>query len=194
MDLLLNREFIETLMEKILEVCLGIGKRLLEEIGEYVDLVFVHDDLATTESLMMSPQLYREIIKPRHKKIFDLIKEMTQAKVIYHCDGAIYPLIGDFIEIGVDALNPVQVSAKGVDTDTLKQEFGNRLSFWGAIDTSYVLPKGSPEEVREEVQKRINHLKKGGGYVAAPVHNILDEVPPENIVAMYKTALEIGRY
>lgn len=194
MDLLLNREFIETLMEKILEVCLGIGKGLLEEIGEFVDLVFVHDDLATTESLMMSPQLYREIIKPRHKRIFDLIKEMTQAKIIYHCDGAIYPLIGDFIEIGVDALNPVQVSAKGVDTDTLKQEFGSQLSFWGAIDTGYVLPKGTLEEVREEVQKRINHLKKGGGYVVAPVHNILDEVPPENIVTMYKTALEIGRF
>lgn len=193
-DLILNREFIETLMDKILEICLGIGKKLLEEVGEYVDLVFVHDDLATQDSLMMSPQLYREIIKPRHKKIFDLIKNMTQAKIIYHCDGAIYPIIQDFIEIGVDALNPVQVSAKGVDTETLKREFGKRLSFWGGIDTSYVLPKGTVEEVKDEVQKRIDHLKKGGGYVVASVHNILDEVPPENVVAMFKSAIDYGRY
>jgi len=193
-DLILNRELIETMMEKILTLCLAIGKRLLEEVGEYVDLVFVHDDLATAESLMMSPQLYREIVKPRHKRIFDLIKNMTQAKVIYHCDGAIYPLVGDFIEIGVDVLNPVQVSAKGVDTDKLKQEFGDRLSFWGGIDTSSVLPRGTIEEVKNEVQKRIEHLGKGGGYVVAPVHNILDEVSPENIVAMYRTALEVGRY
>jgi uroporphyrinogen decarboxylase len=193
-DLIINREFIETLMEKILEICLAIGKRLLEEVGEYVDLVFVHDDLATQESLMMSPQIYREIIKPRHKKIFDLIKNMTRAKIIYHCDGAIYPLIQDFIEIGVDVLNPVQVSAKGVDTDALKREFGDQLCFWGGIDTSYVLPKGSVEDVREEVRKRIDHLKKGGGYVVAPVHNILDEVPPENIVAMYQSAINVGTY
>ena len=193
-DLILNREFTETLMEKILQICLSIGKRLLEEVGEYVDLIFVHDDLATTESLMMSPDIYREIIKPRHKRIFDLIKDSTQAKIIYHCDGAIYPLIRDFIDIGVDVLNPVQVSARGVDTDTLKREFGDKISFWGGIDTSYVLPKGTMEEVEGEVHKRIDHLGKGGGYVVAPVHNILDEVPPENIVTLYQTAVRYGRY
>jgi uroporphyrinogen decarboxylase len=194
MDLIINREFIEALMERILEICLGIGKKLLEKVGEYIDIVFVHDDLATQESLMMSPQIYREVIKPRHKKIFDLIKEMTQAKVIYHCDGAIYPIIQDFIEIGVDVLNPVQVSAKGIDTNLLKREFGDRISFWGGIDTSYVLPKGTPEEVKNEVHKRINDLRKGGGFVLAPVHNILDEVPPENIVTMYQIAVESGKY
>jgi uroporphyrinogen decarboxylase len=194
MDLITNREFIETLMERILEIDLTIGKKLLEEVGEYVDLVFVHDDLATQDSLMMSPKLYREIIKPRHKKIFNLIKNMTQAKIIYHCDGAIYPLIEDFIEIGIDVLNPVQVSAKGVDTDTLKKEFGDKLSFWGGIDTGYVLPNGTAGEVRDEVKKRIDHLGKGGGYVVASVHNILDNVPPENIIAMYRTALDHGRY
>jgi uroporphyrinogen decarboxylase len=193
-DLILNREFVETLMDKILEICLGIGKKLMEEVGEFVDLVFVHDDLATTESLMMSPQLYREIVKPRHKKIFDLIKNMTQAKIIYHCDGAIYPLLKDFIQIGVDVLNPVQVSAKGVDTHALKQEFGEELSFWGGVDTAHVLPKGTIDDVKEEVRKRIDHLGKGGGYVVAPVHNILDDVPPENIVAMYRTAIEYGKY
>lgn len=192
-DLILNRQFIEALMDKILEICLGIGKRLLEEVGESANLVFVHDDLATKESLMMSPQLYREIIKPRQKKIFDLIKNMTEARIIYHCDGAIYPLIGDFIEMGIDVLNPVQVSAKGVDTETLKREFGDRLSFWGAIDTAHVLPKGTLDEVKGEVRMRIDHLGKGGGYVVAPVHNILDEVPPENIVAMYRTAIEYGK-
>jgi len=194
MDLVANREFIEELMDRILDICLKIGYKLLIEIGDYIDLIFVHDDLATEESLMMSPQLYREIIKPRHKKIFDLIKNMTKAKIIYHCDGAIYPIIQDFIEIGVDVLNPVQVSAKGIDTNVLKKEFGDRLSFWGAIDTSYILPKGSIEDVKIEVRKRIEDLGKGGGYVVAPVHNILDEVPPENIIAMYKEAKNYGKY
>jgi len=193
-DLILNREFIETMMEKILQICLGIGRHLLEAVGDEVDCVFVHDDLGTTDSLMMSPQMYREMIKPRHKQIFDLIRNMTRAKIIYHCDGAIHPLIQDFIDIGVDVLNPVQVSAKGLDTDTLKQEFGDHLSFWGGIDTNYVLPKGTVEEVKDEVKKRINHLAKGGGYVVASVHNILDEVPPENVVAMLNTAVEYGKY
>ena len=194
LDMAANPGFLEALMDKILDINLKIGKRLFEAIGKYVDLVFVHDDLATQESLMFSPEHYREIVKPRHQKIFNLIKTHSDAKVIYHCDGAIFPLMNDFIEIGVDALNPVQVSAEGMDTGALKREFGDRLSFWGGIDTHQVLPDGSPEDVREEVKKQIEILGKGGGYILAAVHNIQDDVKPENIVAMFEAAKEFGNY
>jgi len=194
LDMATNRDFLQALMDKILDIDLKVGKRLFEAIGKYVDLVFVHDDLATQESLMFSPEQYREMVKPRHRKIFNFIKTHTNAKVIYHCDGAVYPIIEDFIEIGVDALNPVQVSAQGMDSRVLKREFGDRLCFWGGIDTHRVLSRGSPSDVREEVKKQIEILGKGGGYVLAAVHNIQDDVKPENIVAMFEAAKEFGKY
>jgi uroporphyrinogen decarboxylase len=143
---------------------------------------------------MCSPQAYRRIIKPRHRQIVDCIKTHSDAKVVYHCDGAILPIINDFIEIGVDALNPVQISAAGMDTRTLKAQFGDRLSFWGAIDTHRVLPKGTVEEVRQEVKRQIESLGGNGGYILAAVHNIQDDIPPQNIVAMVEAAREYGRY
>jgi uroporphyrinogen decarboxylase len=114
--------------------------------------------------------------------------------VIYHTDGAIYPILEDFIEIGVDALNPVQTSAKGMDSETLSRDFGGRLCFWGGIDTQHTLPKGSPEDVRREVESQIQTLGKNGNYVLSAVHNIQDDVPPENIVAMFEAAKEYGKY
>lgn len=193
-DMGMNHPLIEGIMDRVLDVDLKIGERILSEIGKYIDVMFVHDDLATQDSLMCSPATYRKIIKPRHKKIFDFIKTHSDAKVIYHCDGAIAPIIEDFIEIGVDALNPVQISAAGMDTASLKEKFGDRLSFWGAIDTHTVLPHGTVEEVRQEVKKQIGCLGKNGGYILAAVHNIQSDVPPENVVAMFKAAREFGVY
>jgi uroporphyrinogen decarboxylase len=193
-DIGMNHELIETMMDKILEVDLRIGKTLLDLIGKYVDIVFFHDDLATQTELMCSPEAYRKIIKPRHRQIVNFIKSHSDAKVVYHCDGAILPIIDDFIEIGVDALNPVQISAAGMDTKSLKQQFGDRLSFWGAIDTHTVLPKGTTEDVRQEVKTQIESLGKNGGYVLAAVHNIQDDIPPQNIVAMVEAARAYGQY
>ena len=193
-DMAMNLEFMEALMDKVLEIDLKIGKHLFDEIGKYVDLVFVHDDLATQENLMFSPDTYRKIVKPRHQKIFNFIKTHSDAKVIYHTDGAIYPILEDFVEIGVDALNPVQTSAKGMDSETLSRDFGGRLCFWGGIDTQHTLPKGSPEDVRREVESQIRTLGKNGNYVLSAVHNIQDDVPPENIVAMFEAAQEYGKY
>ena len=113
----MNHPLIEAIMDHVLDVDLKIGEKILTEIGKYIDVMFVHDDRATQSSLMCSPTTYRKIIKPRHKKIFDFIKSHSNAKIIYHCDGAIAPIIDDFIEIGVDALNPVQISARGMDTE-----------------------------------------------------------------------------
>ena len=196
MDLVADTEFAEALMDRYLEIRLAMAERALQEVGDSVDIVVVtSDDLGMTERTLISPALYRALIKPRQKRTFDFFKARTGAKRYYHTDGAIYPLIPDLIEIGVEVLNPVEVRAAGMeDTEKLKREFGNRLTFWGAIDTHHVLPHGTPEEVREEVRRRIRDLGPGGGYVVSPVHNIQPDVPPENVVAMYEAAQDLGRY
>ena len=195
-DLAGNKEFAEVLMDRYLDWRLAVAERALEEAGEYADVVMcTSDDLAGSNDLLISPRTYRELIKPRQKRTFDFFKARTDAVRFYHNDGAIYPLIGDFIEIGAQALNPIQVSAVGMDdTKKLKAEFGDKLVFWGAIDTHHVLPYGTPEDVRQEVRRRIQDLGPGGGYVVCPVHNIQSDVPPENIVAMYDAVEEFGWY
>lgn len=196
MDLAANPRFACALMERYLDIRLRIAEKAMEEVGENIDIVMVSsDDLGMIDRTIVSPQMYRELIKPLQRRTFEFFKSRTPAKRFYHCDGAVYPLIEDFIEIGVEALNPVQVSAAGMgDTKRLKAEFGERLAFWGAIDTRDVLPHGSPEDVRKEVRGRIKDLGPGGGYVVCSVHNIQPEVPPENVVAMFDAAHELGRY
>lgn len=192
MDLILNPAFIEALMDRTLEFWLSLASAVLGEIGPYVDVIQFGDDVAFQDRPMVDPKRYRRMIKPRHKQMVDLLKRKSKAKVLYHCCGAVSTLIPDFIDIGVDALNPVQVSAVGMDTARLKAEFGDSIAFWGAIDTSRVLPTGSPADVRDEVRRRIHDLGAGGGYVVASVHNIQDDVPPENILAMADAACEFG--
>ena len=196
MDLAANPEFAVALMEKYLDIRLRMAEKALEEVGENIDIVMVSsDDLGMNDRTLVSPEMYRRLIKPLQKMTFAFFKAKTPAKRFYHCDGAIYPLIEDLIDIGVEALNPIQVSAAGMgDTKLLKSEFGSRLAFWGAIDTRDVLPFGSPSDVREEVRRRFFDLGPGGGYVICSVHNIQPEVPPENVVAMFDSANEIGRY
>jgi uroporphyrinogen decarboxylase len=168
-------------------------KSILLALGDNVDVVLCPDDLGMQSGPLISPQLYRKLVKPRHRRLFDTIKSHTNAKLLLHSDGAIAPIIGDLIDIGVDILNPIQVSAAGMgDTARLKKEFGTHLSFWGAIDTQQVLPFGTPEEIRAEVKARIEDLAPGGGYVLSAVHNIQAEVPPENVCAMFEAALEFG--
>ncbi|MFQ5851588.1 MAG: uroporphyrinogen decarboxylase family protein [Candidatus Binatia bacterium] len=193
-DLLAAPAFAEGLMEHALEVSAGIALATLEEVGDYVDVVIFPDDLGIQDMCYVRPELYRKAIKPYHRRLVEAIKTKTTAKVLIHSDGSVYAIIGDLIDIGVDVLNPVQVSAKDMDTRRLKREFGAYLSFWGAIDTHRVLPRGTPEQVRAEVRTRIDDLAKGGGYVVASVHNIQAEVPPENILAMFQTAREYGVY
>ncbi len=196
MDLVSDVEFAEALMDRYLDFRLAVAGRALQEVEDHVDVVMVSsDDLGGTVQTLISPALYRSLIKPRQQRTFDFFKARTDAKLYFHTDGAVYPLIPDFIELGVDALNPIQVSAAGMgDTRKLKAEFGDTLTFWGAIDTHRVLPYGTPQAVREEVRGRIRDLGPGGGYVVCPVHNIQPEVPPENVVAMYDAAYEFGRY
>ena len=194
-DLAADPEFATALMSQVTQLQKAAAARLLEEAGEYIDVVVMGDDLGSQNAPLLSPGMYRCLIKPFHADLIETIKARSGAKVFYHSDGAIYPLLGDLVEIGVDLLNPVQVSARWMgDTARLKKEFGSRLSFCGAIDTQEVLPHGSPADVRREVRRRIQDLAPGGGYILAAVHCIQPDVPPENVVAMLEEGLVAGRY
>jgi uroporphyrinogen decarboxylase len=156
-------------------------------VGKYIDVIQVNDDLGTQNSPQMSRELYREMLKPYHKKLWSYIKERSGKPILLHSCGSIYDLIPDLIEIGVDALNPVQVSARNMDTRKLKREFGRYITFWGGgCDTQKILPYGTPEDVRSEVRRRAEELGEDGGFVFCQVHNIQHDVPPENILAMYE--------
>jgi uroporphyrinogen decarboxylase len=145
--------------------------------------------------MLISPNTYRKLVKPLHKELFDFIHARTKAKIFFHSCGAIRPVIPDLIEAGVDVLNPVQVSATGMDSADLKRDFGKDITFWGGgVDTQRVLGVGTPDDVRADVRKRIEDLAPGGGFVFATVHNIQGNVPAENILAMWETLQEYGKY
>ncbi len=196
MDTVLNQSLLEYMMDKILEILLEMTLHLLKEVEPYIDVVVMGDDLSHQGGLTYSADMYRKLFKPRHKAIIRFLKEHAgEAKILYHCCGAAEPLLGDLIEIGVEAYNPVQVSAKGMeDTKKLKSLYGRDLTFWGGIDTQRVLPFGTPEEVRAEVRRRTEDLAPGGAFVLAAVHNLRPEVKPENICALFAAALEYGKY
>jgi uroporphyrinogen decarboxylase len=196
MDLASDPDFACALMNHYLDIRLRMADRALKETGDNVDVVVVTtDDLGMTDRTIVSPSMYRELIKPIQKRMFAFFKKRTGAIRLCHSDGAVYPIIDDLIEIGAEALNPVQVSAAGMgDTKKLKAAFGDRLAFWGAIDTHRVLPYGNPQDVRREVRQRLVDLAPGGGYIVCSVHNIQPEVPPENVVAMFEAAAALGRY
>jgi len=190
-DMLANRVFFDGLVEKLLEYFIPVSEQALDLVGDYVDVVTFADDLAFQDRLALRPEVYRQTaLKPAHRRVVDLIKRRSRAKVWFHCCGAAYAIIPDLIDVGIDILNPVQVSSPGMDTARLKRDFGQRLTFWGAIDTHRVLPFGTPVEVKAEVKRRIADLGPGGGYVVAPVHHFQADVPPENIVAMSEAVRE----
>ena len=187
--------FADRLMERITDIYIESCNRYLDQVGEYLEVFTYWDDVNGQDGWLVSPDLYRKMVKPKQRRLLEAIKRKTDAKVYYHGCGAVYELIPDLIELGFDILNPVQVSARGMDTRRLKQEYGDDIVFWGGgVDTQRVLPFGTPAEVADEVKRRIDDLAPGGGFVFAAVHNIQAFVPPENIVAAFDTALEYGRY
>lgn len=185
---------IETLFDAVLEINIASLHQVLREVGDLVDVVVTADDLGDQRGTIVSPDTFRTIIKPRLKKYFDEIHRLTEAKLLFHTCGSVFDIVQDFIEIGVDVLNPVQVSTENMETKRLKKEVGEKLAFWGAIDTLKVLPYGSISDVRDEVKQRIRDLADGGGYVLSAVHNIQPGVPPENICQMFQAAHELGVY
>lgn len=190
-----NTDLMEYFLDTVMELKMAYWEKALAEVGDYVSAVVEADDMAGQNDMLISPRTYRKIVKPRHKKLFDFIKSRSRAKIFFHSCGSIRKVIGDLIDVGVDALNPVQVSAAGMDSAELKREFGQHLSFWGgAVDTQRVLGSGTVQQVKDDVRRRIEDLGPGGGFVFAAVHNIQGNVPPENIVAMWDTLSEYGIY
>jgi uroporphyrinogen decarboxylase len=194
MDLVADKHFAHALLRKVTDLQKAKYGEFLKKAGKYLDIVRVGDDMGTQGQPFFSPALYREMIKPYQREFYSFIKERTDAALMFHSCGNVYPLIPDLIEVGVDILNPVQVSINDMDPARLKREFGDRLAFSGAIDTQRVLPYGTPEEVEEEVRRRVQELGPNGGYLIASVHNIQPDVPPENVVALFRAGKKYGRY
>ncbi len=195
MDMALNPDLARKLMRTITDLKLAYWEKVLDEIGPEIDIAAEADDLGAQHAPLFSPQAYRDIVKPLHKEIIDLIKSRSKAKFFLHSCGAIRDLIPDLIDIGVDALNPVQVSADGMETASLKAEFGADITFWGGtVDPQKTLARGTPEEVKAETMRRIHDLKPGGGFVIASIHNMQAQVPIENILAFWEAVEEVGDY
>ena len=193
-DLAVDKKLAGALFDAAVEHNAAVAAEILKAGGDLVDVVAFSEDLGFQNGLIVSPELYRELFKPRHKKYFDMVKKHTSAFIHLHSCGSIYKLIPDLIELGVDALNPVQVAARDMDSAKLAAEFGDRLSFWGGIDTQTVLPKGTTADVKAEVRQRIRDLAPGGGYILCAVHNLQPDVPVGNLLAMYEAAKEHGQY
>jgi len=189
-DLLLEEEFTNAFLDRLTATIIRAQELYLDAVGDLLDIHFAADDLCGQAGPLISPALFRRMIKPRLARIISAIKAKTSAKIFYHSCGAIIEFIPDLIEVGVDILNPVQVSAAGMDTAWLKREYGQDLCFWGGgCDTQRILPFGTPDEVCAETRRRIRDLSPGGGFIFNPVHNIQPGVPPTNIMAMFETAL-----
>ena len=185
----------EALLRRLADAACADLARYLDAVGDYVDIVQVGDDLGTQAGPQLSLRMYRRLVKPYQKQVWQYIKARSGLPVFLHCCGGVYPLIPDLIDAGVDILNPVQISAAGMDPVRLKREFGGDLVFWGGgADTQRVLPEATPAEVADHVRRQIEILAPGGGFVFNQVHNIQPNVPPGNIVAMLDSALAYGRY
>ena len=196
-DMATNLKYIEALAESILEWMLAWWDKVLDAVGDYVQVVQIGDDLGSSDGPLFSPDIiYRKIYKPRHKSLVEFLhKKAPKVKVYFHSCGSIYEYLPDIVECGIDIINPVQVSAKNMESDRLKKEFGKDLVFWGGgADASKAMPQFIPEQLKEEVKKRINDFAPGGGFVFGSVHNIQADVPPGNVVAFFEAAYEYGIY
>lgn len=185
MDLVLQPEIPKYIMERLTDVYVENTRRVLEIAGDRIDLVYFYDDVATQNGLMISDAMWREFIRPCHARLVE-VAQKHGVPVMYHCDGAIYPLVGELIEMGVSVLNPVQADAAGMEPQRLKDQFGDRLSFHGGIDIIKTLPRGTPDDVRAEVRERVHVLGRDGGYIMASSHHIQSDTPLENVFAMYE--------
>ena len=173
-------------LDRLVEIHLANLEKFLEAVGEYIDIILFGDDLGMQTGPLVSPQMYREFFKPRHKLLWNRAKQLADVKVMLHCCGGVRELMPDLIEVGVNAINPVQISCSGMDAAKLKADFGKDITFWGGgCDTRDILPTGTPQQVAENVKEQVRILSPGGGFVFQQVHNILANVPPANIVAMF---------
>ena len=188
-DLLLDPEFALALLEKVADVQCRRHAAFLAEVGPYIDVIVISDDMGTQRGPIIRPELYRKMVKPLHRRYVETIRQHTGAKIHNHACGSIFDLVEDYIEIGIDALNPMQVAAARMSPESLHQHFHGRNAFWGGIDSQRILPRGTPDEVRQAVRDTIAAMHSlEGGHVLGSVHNVQDDVPPENVWAMLDEA------
>jgi len=202
-DLLAEPATAECIFDKVLDLKKRFWAAALAEAGDLIDVVMEADDYGTQQSQLISYDTFRQFFLPRLRELFAFLRERHAAArpagekgyVFFHSCGSVRPYLPDFIDMGVDILNPVHVSAEGMEPAGLKKDFGDDLTFWGGgVETQAVLPRGTPDEVREDVRRNVEALMPGGGFVFNTVHNIQAEVPPENIMAMWETLREVGVY
>lgn len=193
-DIYKEPKLAEALLNKITEIDIALYDVLLSETGDYVDIVCQGDDLGMQDRSIIPLEIYDKYIKKYHKRIFDFIKSKTRAKIFLHTCGSVSELIPGLIEAGVDILNPVQTSAKNMNPENLKKEFGKDICFWGAIDVQRLLPFGTPQQIEDEIKKLIEVLGKDGGYILSPAHNIQALVPGQNIDAMRKAMIKYRNF
>ena len=194
-DTVVDKKGVKRLMDKLTEGYLVMLERLIKGVGKYVDVVEFADDLGGMDAPFISAETYRELFKPGHKRANDYVHQNSDIKIFLHACGSIYELIPDLIDAGFDILNPVQTTARNMEPEKLKKEFGKDIIFWGGCcDTRKILPMGSPGDVREDVRRNISILGEDGGLVFAQQHNVMADVPPENVIAMLEAAYEFGRY
>lgn len=195
MHMLTEPELAKYFFERLThELVTGIT-RYLQGVGEYVDVFMVADDIGHQRGPMMKPEVYREFVFPGHKAVFEAIHDNSDAAVFFHTDGAVMDLLPDLIDAGMDCFNSVQTDAADMDGMELKRRFGDNITIWGGgVDTHRILPYATPQQVREDVRRRMKIFAPGGGFVFATIHNILGDVPPENIVAAFDAAYEYGAY
>jgi uroporphyrinogen decarboxylase len=194
-DLALDEDLAASYLDRFLDIKLEYWKRVFDELGDLVDVAQEADDLGSQNSMLVSPDSYRSVMKRRHAKLFSYIHGRGKAKVFYHSCGSFREVLGDLIEAGVDILNPVQFNAKDMGAASLKNEFGRDLVFWGGgVDTQDILPRRGPAAVKDDVRRQVEILAPGGGFIFNTVHNIQSDVPPENLVAMFEALEEYGIY
>jgi uroporphyrinogen decarboxylase len=182
-----EKQRVHEFLDKLLELYLANLEGYLSAVGKYIDIVLFSDDMGGQQAPLLSPQMYVEYLKPRHKILWNRAKKLANVKTMLHCCGAVRPLLPHLIDLGLDSINPVQISCSGMDPAELKREYGKDIVFWGGgCDTRDVLPHGNPDQVRTHVKALMKTWSPGGGYVFQQVHNILADVPQENVIAMFQ--------
>ncbi len=193
LKMVLDEDFIKKFFEKVLKYQRTVSEYYYSKIGSYIHYTSSGDDFATQASLFMSPAIFREKIKPYFKERVAFTKEMTNAAFLHHSCGNVHDIIDDLIDSGVDILNPIQPVNEMMSPTRLKKEFGSRITFHGGLDTQEVLPFGTEETVKEAVNKLISTMNNEGGYIFAAAHNIQPDVPPENVIHMFRAARNAGK-
>lgn len=195
MSLINNPRLIQYFFDRLVHEQLVHLKRYLEVVGEYIDVILSADDVGAQKGPMIKVETFRRFLLDGHRRFCEMVHSHSKAKVLFHTDGSVMPFLHDLVDIGVDAFNTVQTDAANMDPMAIKKRFGKHLTLWGGgVDTHRVLPWGTPEQVREDVRRRIAIMAPGGGYVFAAIHNILGDVPPQNVLAAFDAAYEFGRY